>query len=175
MTNADNYSPQRLADRTQIQDVLYRWGRAVDRLDYEGMRAVFHPGATDTHGAYVGDIHGLIEWIRQRHITICFSMHALFNILIEFAGPDLALVESTASTIQAHTGVPGHVVIFSRNVDRFERRDGEWRIQERVVVFDSRTTFEQPQSPLTWPPGFVVGQRNRTDPLYQAREKLGLR
>jgi hypothetical protein len=174
MTNPDDYSAQRLADRAQIQDVLYRWGRAVDRLDYDGMRAVFHPGATDTHGPYVGAIDGLIEWIRERHVTISFSMHSLFNILIEFAGPDLALVESAASTIQAHTGVPGHAVIFSRNVDRFERRAGEWRIQERVVVFDSRATLEQSGPPVSWPPGFVVGQRNRTDYLYQAREKLRL-
>jgi hypothetical protein len=29
----DDYSPARLADRFMIQDLIYRWCRAVDRLD----------------------------------------------------------------------------------------------------------------------------------------------
>ena len=32
MTN--DYSPERLADRAQIQDVMYRWCRAIDRLTW---------------------------------------------------------------------------------------------------------------------------------------------
>jgi len=54
MTAADDYSPERLADRAAITDVMYRWCRAVDRLDVEGIRGVFHPDAIDNHGPFIG-------------------------------------------------------------------------------------------------------------------------
>jgi hypothetical protein len=138
------------------------------------MRKAFHPDAKDTHGPYVGGIDGLIEWIRERHVNIPFSFHCLSNILIEFAAADLALVESAAMTVQAQSGSSVHVVIFTRNVDRFERRNGEWRILDRVVVFDSKTSFE-PSSPSSpWGTGFVVGQRGPSDYVFTARARLGL-
>ena len=70
MSPKDAYSPERVADRLQIQDLIYRWCRSIDRLDFDAMRSVFHPDATDTHGAYDGGVDGLIEWIRERHRTI---------------------------------------------------------------------------------------------------------
>ena len=54
MSTADDYSPQRIADRLQITDCMYRWCRSVDRLDFKAMSGVFHPGATDNHGIFVG-------------------------------------------------------------------------------------------------------------------------
>ena len=54
-----------------------------------------------------------------------------------------------------------------RYVDRFERRDGEWRIARRTVVHDwSRQLPTAPESlglPLA---GFAQGRRDRTDPVY---------
>jgi hypothetical protein len=91
-TKSDQYSPERLSDRAQIQDLLLRWCRAVDRLDLEAIRGVFHPDAIDHHGAYTGGVDGLIEWIRNRHLTIPFSMHLLGNMLIEFSDSDNAVV-----------------------------------------------------------------------------------
>jgi hypothetical protein len=85
--NPNDYSPERIADRMQIQDTMYRWCRSVDRLDFDAMRQVFHPEAVDHHGAFDGGVEGLIDWIGNRHRTIPFSMHAVSNMLIEFAGP----------------------------------------------------------------------------------------
>ena len=151
-----DYSPERIADRMQIQDCMYRWCRAVDRLDYEGMRASFHPDAVDRHGAFDGDINGLVEWIRARHAAIPFSMHAVSNMLIEFAGPDRALVETYVRTTQRYPaearqaldqlagGRAGSgdgamdLLTCSRYVDRFERRDGAWKIAHRVVAQEWR-------------------------------------
>jgi hypothetical protein len=188
----DDYSPARIADRMAIQDALYRWCRAIDRLDYDGMRASFHPDATDSHGAYCGGIDGLIAWIRERHESIPFSMHAISNILIEFAGPDLALVETYIRTIQRYpaqatasltqlsggqvgTGAFG-VDLFtgSRYLDRFERRKGEWRIAQRTLIQDWKQLVDVPQNAPKALPGWVVGRRDRDDPVYQARRELGL-
>ena len=98
----DPFSPQRVADRMAIQDIMYRWCRSVDRLDFELMRSLFHPDAIDDHGAFKGGVEELVAWIGERHRTITFSAHRLGNMLIEFAGPDLALVETYAETVQRY-------------------------------------------------------------------------
>jgi hypothetical protein len=191
MAHAD-YSPERIADRLQIQDCIHRWCRAVDRLDYEGMRASFHPDAVDRHGAFDGDIDGLVEWIRARHAAIPFSMHAVSNMLIEFAGPDRALVETYVRTTQRYPaearqaldqlagGRAGSgdgamdLLTCSRYVDRFERRDGEWKIALRTLVADWKQFVEVPQGQPKPPASQEVGRRNDDDFIYRERRAMGI-
>lgn len=187
------YSAARLADRAAIADTLHRVCRAVDRLDYDAIRACYHPDAHDNHGPYVGDVEGFVAWIRARHQNIAFSMHQISNILIEFAGPDLALVETYVWCVQRYPphakaalaqlsggkegkdGVGIDLFSGSRYVDRFERRGGEWRILRRTLIMDWKTMLEVPENvpaPLpTWP----IGRRDSNDILYQERAALGIK
>ena len=64
MKKEDQYSPARIADRMAIQDAMYRWCRAIDRLDFDGIREAFHSDGTDNHGIFSGGVDGLVEWIR---------------------------------------------------------------------------------------------------------------
>ncbi len=105
MKKTEQYSPARVADRLMIQDLVYRWCRAVDRLDAQGILDVFWPGAIDSHGPYIGPVEGLVEWIQQRHKPIGVSSHFIGNLLVEFVHEDLALVESYVRTIQQY---PAH-------------------------------------------------------------------
>lgn len=192
MARNDDYSPGRIADRMQIQDCIYRWCRAVDRLDYEGMRASFHPDAVDRHGAFDGDIDGLVDWIRARHAAIPFSMHAVSNMLIEFAGPDRALVETYVRTTQRYPAEarqaldqlaggragsgdgPMDLLTCSRYVDRFERRNGEWKIALRTLVADWKQFVEVPQGQPKPPASQEVGRRNDDDFIFRERRALGI-
>ncbi len=192
MARNGDYSPGRIADRMQIQDCIYRWCRAVDRLDYEGMRASFHPDAVDRHGAFDGDIDGLVDWIRARHAAIPFSMHAVSNMLIEFAGPDRALVETYVRTTQRYPaearqaldqlagGRAGSgdgamdLLTCSRYVDRFERRNGEWKIALRTLVADWKQFVEVPPGQPKPPASQEVGRRNEDDFIYRERRELGI-
>ncbi|NUO73951.1 MAG: nuclear transport factor 2 family protein [Frateuria sp.] len=155
----DDYSPERIADRMQIQDCIYRWCRAVDRLDYEGMRASFHPDAVDKHGAFDGDINGLVEWIRARHAAIPFSMHALDQLAGGRAGSGVGAMD---------------LLTCSRYVDRFERRDGEWKIALRTLVADWKQFVEVPQGQPKPPASQEVGRRNDDDFIYRERRALGI-
>jgi hypothetical protein len=188
----DQYTVERIADRMAIQDVMYKWCRAIDRLDYEGMRAAFHPDATDNHGPYVGGVDGLVEWVRERHKPIPFSSHQVSNILIEFATPNLALVETYIRTLQRYpadakaslaqlsggqTGKPGvgiDLLGSSRYVDRFERRNGEWRIARRTLIQDWKQLIEVTENAPKPQPGWLVGRRDRQDFIYLERAELGI-
>lgn len=192
MEFAPDYSSQRLADRAQIQDAIYRFCRAMDRLDFDTLRGVFHPDAIDCHSIYNGNIDGLIEWVRQRHRGITFSMHTISNILIEFAGPDTAIVESYCVSLQryaaaaqvgleqfgsaatANAEVDKDMTACVRYVDRFERREGAWRIQQRTAIYDSTRLHEVPESAPKLGADWTVGRRSKEDPLYAARAAAGL-
>jgi hypothetical protein len=182
----------RVVDRLDIQDVIYRWTRAVDRRDWDLVRAVFHPDGYDDHGMFRGGVDGLIAWLKERHESISQSIHHVGNILIEFAGPDKAVVESYCVAYQRYpdTGdhkvrkaifgdqvgsLPGEIdmVAPGRYIDIVERRDGRWRILKRVTVFETmaaRVGGRYQEIKANW----TVAQRDLTDPLYAQRRAAGL-
>lgn len=188
----DQYTPARLADRAMIQDLVYGWCRAVDRLDYEEILRVFHPGAIDSHGPYIGPIEGLVDWIRERHKPITFSSHFIGNMLIEFSDDDTALVESYVRTIQhypAHAkeqlaqltggtqGPEGRAMDMytsSRYLDRVERRDGVWKIARRDLIQDWKYVVEIDKPALVPHEGWIIGRRDGGDAMQQARKELGI-
>jgi hypothetical protein len=190
--NFDPYSPERVADRFRIQDVLYRWCRAVDRLDRQGMLDVFWPGAIDSHGPYIGPVEGLVDWIMNRHKPIAVSSHFVGNLLIEFASEDVALVETYVRTIQQYpphakqqlaqltggnAGAEGSAMDMftsSRYLDRMERRGGEWRIARRDLVQDWKQIQDVKYQALQPREGWIIGRRDGNDQTQVARHELGI-
>ncbi|MEU6011670.1 nuclear transport factor 2 family protein [Streptomyces sp. NPDC047453] len=158
----------RADDRFDIQDVLFRYARAVDRLDYDGIAACYFDDAVDVHGGYTGDAAGLVEDIRSRHRTIDSSQHFISNVLVEFTGEHSADVESYCLCFLRQTpaepgGEQDLAIIRCRYIDRFERRDGSWGIADRVVVFDeSRVVPMVDGLDPTW----VTSGRDGSDPVY---------
>lgn len=173
---------RRLIDKSEIQDAMARYARGVDRGDWELMRSSYHPDAYDEHGDYKGDIDGLIQWLDQRFAGVDNSMHFLGNCLIEFAGPDLALVETyfVSRRLRPPTAEERLTIgpkdamcreAWGRYVDRFERReDGQWRVAHRTVVLEASSTSlalgGARSSPLSW------GRRDRGDRLYRAQSDI---
>ena len=180
----------RIADRLDIQDNMARYARGVDRRDWDRVRAVFHPDAQDDHGEYKGGVDGFIEWVSKRHANVAQSMHFLGNCLIEFAGDDMALVEtyyiamqrldegagSALSLLVEGGGSPPSgavdVDILGRYIDHFERREGTWKVARRVVAFDSIRTHPVSSGPLN--PDWALARRDDKDPVFQMRAALGL-
>jgi hypothetical protein len=159
---------RRLADKDQIRDVLYTYCRGIDRCDEALVRSVYHPGATDDHGAFSGSGEAFAAWVIPMLLRdFSATMHTLGNILIELEG-DAAHVESY---FHAYHRVPRpagdrDLVVGGRYVDRFERRSGVWKIASRTVVLDwSRS---EPAS-HAWSSGdrFKRGERSKSDWVYR--------
>jgi hypothetical protein len=173
---------KRLADRAEIQDCLSRYARGVDRGDWDLVRSTYHPGAYDAHGDYKGDVDGLITWLDERFAGVDNSMHLLGNCLIEFAGPDHAFVETYfgSSRLRAPTDAERASLqakdmmcrdAWGRYADRFERRDGEWRVAHRIVVLERAYTTvaiggKRAGTATTW------GRRDGADPSYTQRSEV---
>lgn len=148
---------QMLRDKDEIRSAMYRYARGVDRRDYDLVRDAYHPDAHDNHGGYQGGVDGLIEWISRRHAVIEQSMHVIAQTHIDFLSDDVALAESYNVSVQRYPAAAEETirtwvgdravadderlraVIYARYIDRFEKREGEWRIARRIVVIEEVT------------------------------------
>ncbi|CAG2127130.1 nuclear transport factor 2 family protein [Cupriavidus plantarum] len=192
MTTHEQYTPERIVSRMQIQDLMFRWCRAVDRLDRQGMLDIFWPGAIDSHGPYIGPAEGLVEWILVRHRPIATSSHFIGNMLIEFASDNVALVETYVRTIQQYpaeakqqlaqlTGgaagdmdLPMDMFTSSRYLDRMERREGTWRIAHRDLIQDWKQIVDVKYRALVPGDGWIIGRRDGEDQVQTERRRLGI-
>jgi hypothetical protein len=128
-----------LVSRVAIQDVLARYCQSLDRRDKEKLRSVFWADGHDDHGMYVGNIPEFVDFSMEGVSVFDRTMHMIANCVIEFDDRDHARSETY---LVAYHDLPGgqtgtmHVVAGGRYLDKFERRNGEWRIIERTYILD---------------------------------------
>lgn len=128
-----------LMDREAIRDCLFRYARGIDRADEAALRSSYWPDATDRHGPWQGTAADFIAVAVQSFRSGPRTIHQISNILIEFRGPDRAAVESHFNALQRSAALQGQLVqvhLAGRYCDLFEKRAGEWRVLDRVVVYD---------------------------------------
>lgn len=121
-----------------IRACVYRVCRATDRIDENLLRSAFHPGAKIHFGKiYDGDVEGWIASAMAHQATQSQRQHFVGNISIRLDG-DEAVAESYELDrhLTPMNGEARDLVIAARTLDRFSRRDGEWRIAERTKVMD---------------------------------------
>jgi hypothetical protein len=163
-----------LLDKQAITEVIYRFSRAADRGDMELMALSYHEGATDDHGAFAGPAEEFMEWCRKgwEAGVLVDSNHVVTNVLIELHG-DAADVESYFLVHQTWKtrGELLDDILGGRYLDRFERREGEWRLVRRRCVYDwGRADQVKDNAWFRRLPGdYVLGTRDRTDLSYQDR------
>jgi hypothetical protein len=158
---------QRLLDEAAIKKVHIRYCRAIDRMDWELLRRCYHPDAVDDHGEYVGGIDGFIAYCQAGCPTFLSTTHMTGNQLVEVDG-DFAWGEHYARAFHRIAPKDGRplldLVVNARYVDRYERRDGEWRILKRTVVVDTDRVDPVRES---WVPEVQLkARRDRSDPSY---------
>ena len=127
-----------LWDREMIRECLYRYCRGIDRADEALIRSAYWPDGTDSHGSYKGSAEGFIDWAVTSLPKIERGIHQIHNVLIELQGQQAA-VEAYFTALQRQPNASGQVIdvhMAGRYVDRFEKRGEEWRVADRIVVFD---------------------------------------
>ncbi|MEO3385023.1 nuclear transport factor 2 family protein [Mesorhizobium sp. CAU 1741] len=162
---------EQLLDREAIRDCIYRYCRGIDRADEEALRSAYWPDAHDSHGAYNGPAEGFIARVLEVFKKEPRNVHQVSNILIEFLEPGVAAVESYFLALQRgpdREGVTRQVLLSGRYCDRFEKRDGEWRVAHRTVVYDWVDEQTPPTSSETerFKVRQPIGTAYPNDPIY---------
>jgi ketosteroid isomerase-like protein len=159
---------QRLLDEAAIKRVHLDYCRGVDRRDWELVRSCYHPDAVDHHGPFSGGVDGFIEWALQFCDDVASTTHFVGNQIVDVDG-DVAWHEAYCRAyhrITATDAAPAFDWIVNlRYLDRMERRDGEWKIVDRLVVHDSDRRDLVAGSGET-SPGWLGGGFCPEDPSY---------
>ncbi|WP_037077937.1 nuclear transport factor 2 family protein [Pseudonocardia spinosispora] len=156
-----------LAER-DIRAAMARYCRGIDRLDEDLIRSAFHRDSYDNHGLYQGGGYEFAAWVvpmlRQVYVS---TTHLLGNSHIELAGATAAVetyfiaYHVVAQPRQMH-------VLSGRYADRFECRDGEWKVAHRTVLLDwDEIRPVDQQFPEQVRATFALGRRDRDDLSYQ--------
>ena len=163
---ADAYA-ELIAER-DIRNVLFRYAKGIDRLDWELVRSCFHSDARLTYGA-PSTTDEFIAGASRGLPGYRFTQHSVGNVLIEVSG-ETARCESYCQARHRTPGADGAAdtdfLWGGRYIDSFERRDGAWRISERICVHEW-TKIETVEA--TWPAAsaFTQGRRDRDDVSYR--------
>jgi len=136
-----------MVDRDDIRQVILRYCRGMDRLDLDLIRSCYFDDAIDDHGRFVGKAEDFIQWATTATAHFPMQQHAVLNHVCDLDGDD-AYTETyyICSNINS---APPHILSLGRYIDHFQRREGEWRIANRVALIERnrglRHQIPQPQ------------------------------
>lgn len=159
---------QILADKQDCAELVFKVARAIDRCDAALLSSLFHPDATDDHGMFAGSAGDFVAWVMPVLATMQRTQHLIGQVLVTVAG-DRAAGESY---FIAHHGIAGAegdrlMIAAGRYLDRFERRDGVWKIAHRHAVYDWNSTEPASDGWDRAAPGpMAFGQRGTGDASY---------
>jgi hypothetical protein len=131
---------QAFKDKREILDCIYRYSRGIDRMDTKLLKSVYHPDATDDHGIFTGNAWEFAEYMASvdENLGVSAQSHSIDNVIIELTGRDTAVSEAYhIASFRADTADGTFfTTVGGRYLDKFERRNGEWKIADRVYVMD---------------------------------------
>jgi hypothetical protein len=144
---------QLLLDREAIRDVIMRYCYGADRGEESVLRSVYWPDATDDHGVFSGTASDYIAFLLKTAGTMDQMQHLVGNMLIRTSGTT-ARCESYFigyHRMKDERGRPFDSLACGRYLDELEKREAEWRIIRRKVVFDWFRNFDDSAD---WSRGF---------------------
>jgi hypothetical protein len=168
-----------LLDKQALNELLMRYARGVDRWDKELVLGCFHSDATVHYNSYQGNAVEFYEALWSStgvagQSGVPRGQHVVTNALFEVRG-DVAYGESYLEARRAGVGDrragaeeqptgPGFPIErIGRMIDRYERRDGEWRITSRRVAMEWMPVETDAYNIANFAPTTT----DRTDPSYE--------
>lgn len=181
-----------LSDHREIENLLKIYCRAIDRLDVDLLKSIYHPDATDSHGAFEGNAHEFADFIIDNlRTSTSYGFHTVTHAVIDIEGDVaaseayymgyhripvgrekltaffgesyVARAEQEGSLDREHEFECG-----GRYIDRFERRDGAWKIAKRRITNEWRRSAATTPYWLEGQAGQfdLPGARDRSDPVF---------
>jgi 3-phenylpropionate/cinnamic acid dioxygenase small subunit len=130
-----------LADRAEINDLLARYGFAIDLRKWDGLRSVFAEDAVidyDWTSQHVG-IDAIVECLRASASSVAGTQHLMHTTMVTGTGDGTAegIVHVTAHHIAE--GAPpapadATFTVTGTYTDRYARTDAGWRIKYRRLT-----------------------------------------
>jgi 3-phenylpropionate/cinnamic acid dioxygenase small subunit len=180
--NMDAKKLQQVWDRQEIEQLMYRHARSLDRMDAELMKSTYWPEGIEEHQDPI--YPELFHWNDNAWKFIPEAMkgfkklkvtqHRISNVLIELKGDNKATAETYVLAYHVHTdenGVDHEGILGGRHFFDLEKRGDEWRIMHRVTAFDWN---QNQKASAVWSEKFdnkYKAKRDKTDDSYNYLNK----
>lgn len=156
-----------LAVRAKIEDSLRSYCRGIDRLHAPSVVNAFHPGAMLVdYGPQPMTIEVFVDYalpsLSKRFVA---TQHRISNITVDQDG-DKAIVETYVHATHVEESAEGrrlHTFV-GRYIDRFEERDGSWKVAHRTLRNDWSTA--EPMAPSMSGTYVPSGRGESPDPMW---------
>jgi hypothetical protein len=130
-----------LLDREAIRNCVVRLARGEDRRSADLIRSCWWPEARFDYGVHSGDFAAYLAWVVPGADAIKNTQHVLGQTHVELAAGTAQAETHVISYHRVDMGAGEHAgerdtCIGGRYLDSFEKRGEEWRIADRVMLYD---------------------------------------
>jgi hypothetical protein len=157
-----------MLDRDELHALVTAYCRAVDRADYDTLRQLYHPEATDSHGSFsTGGVENFIAQLAAAEPYVRVSQHNITTTNFVIDG-ERARGEIYCQVFHTFAGREHDidVIIGGRYLDEYTKHEGRWKFSRRTIVADwsyqndpSQVNFEHPSTR-----GSLRGKPGQADP-----------
>jgi ketosteroid isomerase-like protein len=156
----DEQKLQEMVDYYEICKVINRYCRAFVINDSDLLRSVYHVDGIDNHGEGDVPVGDFVDSI--------FDVVHQFDVMTHMMGQVDAEIDGDVAHVESHVlggmqvsadGNAQKSILGGRYVDRFEKRDGEWRIAHRSFITDWVTSIDAPIDESMLQPDSAVAGR----------------
>jgi hypothetical protein len=165
-----NEAIEALLAKQAIREIHERYCRGVDRHDDALVQSCFWPEAPAEYGIWSGravDLPGFAAPLLREHYTN--TNHAISQCHVELRGDEAVSETYCHASHHLPDGVGGVVtdIVWCRYVDRLERRGGEWRVADRLLVVDQIMRVEAEGRGMLDFTAYAHGRQGADDPSYR--------
>lgn len=162
---------QEMLDEHALRKLVHAYCRAVDRGDMAALRKLYHPDAVDAHGSFsTGSVEGFFKQLAASRPYLKTMAHNITTANFVIDGNS---AEGEIYNIAVHTFAgksrDTDLVIGGRYLDKYEKRDGTWKLLERTIVTDWARVSDPSAMDMAHPvvKDTLKGTLDETDPSYQ--------
>ncbi len=129
-------------DRAQIRECLIQLARGEDRRNAALISASYWPDSVTDYGVFKGDFAAYLAWVVPGADAITNTQHVLGQSYIDYADDHASAETQVISYHRVDIGQGDEnageqdTCIGGRYLDRLEKRDGQWRIASRIMLYD---------------------------------------
>lgn len=168
-----------------VRKALVSYSRGADRCDIDILKSAFHHDAEVRYGSYDGHYEAFCNNVIAGHLAMNYTTHTVVNQYLDIDAASgtgtgeiyvLAFLSmSQAGDVMAVDGYKDsqsdggyEYLVAGRYVDKYQCRDGDWRIALRQYIIDwSRTSEYTGHDPNNLFASLIYqGAKDKTDISY---------
>lgn len=165
---------EELSHRLEIQQLVYRYCRAVDRRDFKLLAELYADDSTDEHGGmFSGSGKEYVEWVSGLLENAGHTSHQVLNHLIEIDTNNGDYAEGEVYSMNVHimqneAGEAVNLTTGTRYLDKYTRTEKGWQFLHRKTVGDYTLSLPVPSDSLATNirEGTPVGAAKTEDPSH---------